>query len=63
MANNDNAWCADHCADSSEVPGVLFCNKPLGSNSPSLIDIAPTVLNMFGLPVASTMEGKNVFKG
>jgi predicted AlkP superfamily phosphohydrolase/phosphomutase len=63
MSNNDNAWCADHCADSSEVPGVLFCNKPLGSNSPSLIDIAPTVLNMFGLPVASTMEGKNVFKG
>ncbi|MBW1765078.1 MAG: alkaline phosphatase family protein, partial [Deltaproteobacteria bacterium] len=63
MSNNNEAWCGDHCCDSNEVPGVLFCNKPLGSNAPSLIDIAPTVLNMFGLPVASTMEGKNVLKG
>ena len=30
LLDNDSAWSADHCADALEVPGVLFCNRPLG---------------------------------
>ncbi len=61
LMDNDSAWSADHCADAGEVPGVLFSNRPLAAPSPSLVDVAPTILAEFGVPVPSTMEGKSVF--
>lgn len=61
LSDNDKAWSADHCADPLEVPGVLFCNKPIAMDSPSLVDIAPSILKEFGLDIPSTMEGKNIF--
>ena len=63
LLNNDSAWSADHCADALEVPGVLFCNRPVAGNSPSLVDIAPSILAEFGLPTPPQMVGKNVFSG
>jgi bisphosphoglycerate-independent phosphoglycerate mutase (AlkP superfamily) len=60
LADNDSAWSADHCADALEVPGVLFCNRSVGANSPSLVDIAPSILAEFGLATPSQMVGKNV---
>jgi predicted AlkP superfamily phosphohydrolase/phosphomutase len=62
LSDNDKAWSADHCADPLEVPGVLFCNKPIAMDSPSLVDIAPSILTEFGLEIPSSMEGKNIFK-
>ncbi len=62
LSDNDSAWSADHCADVSEVPGIIFCNKPIAAAGPSLIDLAPTVLTEFGLGVPEQMEGKNIFK-
>jgi hypothetical protein len=44
------------------VPGVLFCNKPIQAPSPSLVDVAPSVLSEFGLPIPSIMSGKSIFK-
>ena len=35
---------------SSVVPGVLFCNRPIEAEDPRLLDIAPTVLDLFGVP-------------
>jgi predicted AlkP superfamily phosphohydrolase/phosphomutase len=61
LLDNDSAWSADHCADALEVPGVLFCNRHLRGNSPSLVDIAPSILTEFGLPIPPAMVGKNVF--
>lgn len=58
---NDSAWSADHCADALEVPGVLFSNRALRSQSPKLIDVAPSILTVFGLPVPSSMTGENIF--
>jgi predicted AlkP superfamily phosphohydrolase/phosphomutase len=58
---NDSAWSADHCADALEVPGVLFRNRPLRATAPRLIDMAPSILAEFGVPVPSTMTGSNVF--
>ena len=48
--------------DASEVPGVLFSNKPISMENPSLIDLAPSILAEFGLEIPSSMEGKDVFK-
>jgi len=61
LLDNDSAWSADHCADALEVPGVLFCNRHVSGKSPSLVDIAPSILAEFGLSVPPSMVGKNVF--
>ena len=61
LMDNDSAWSADHCADAGEVPGVLFSNRPLQAQAPSLVDVAPSILAEFGLPVPSSMEGKSMF--
>ena len=60
LLDNDSAWSADHCADALEVPGVLFCNRLVGGKSPSLVDIAPSILAEFGLPTPPQMVGRNV---
>ncbi len=61
LLDNDSAWSADHCADVSEVPGVIFSNKPIGTNAPALVDVGPSILTEFGLKIPSSMEGKNIF--
>src|SRR5205823_3267107 len=61
LLDNDSAWSADHCADALEVPGVLFSNRPLKLKTPSLVDLAPSILAEFGLATPSAMSGKNVF--
>jgi predicted AlkP superfamily phosphohydrolase/phosphomutase len=61
LLDNDNAWSADHCADALEVPGVLFSNRPIKASAPALIDLAPSILAEFGLPMPSSMNGKNIF--
>jgi len=56
--NNVKAWSGDHCIDPALVPGVLFCNRPITTEKPRLMDIGPTVLNMFGVKVPEYMDGK-----
>ncbi|HUY87396.1 MAG TPA: alkaline phosphatase family protein [Pirellulales bacterium] len=62
ILDNPSAWSADHCADALEVPGVLCCSQPLRAAEPSLVDIAPSILEDFGLPAPSTMTGRSVFQ-
>ena len=62
LIDNDSAWSADHCMDPAEVPGVLFSNKPIVRDRPSLVDLAPTILEEFGVQPPATMTGGNVFK-
>jgi arylsulfatase A-like enzyme len=40
------------------VPGVLFCNRTIEAASPRLLDVAPTVLDLFGVPIPDYMDGK-----
>lgn len=56
--DNTKAWSGDHCIDPSLVPGVLFCNRPIATKRPRLMDIGPTVLDMFGVDVPGYMDGK-----
>ncbi len=56
--DNTKAWSGDHCIDHTLVPGVLFCNRPVKTETPSLMDIGPTVLEMFGLKVPAYMDGR-----
>jgi predicted AlkP superfamily phosphohydrolase/phosphomutase len=61
--DNKKAWSGDHCVDPSLVPGILFCNRPVVTENPRLIDVAPTVLTMFGVPVPDYMDGKPMIIG
>lgn len=56
--SNTKAWSGDHCIDPSLVPGVLFCNRPVETESPRLMDIGPTVLDLFGAAIPRYMDGK-----
>ena len=58
---NERRWSADHCSvDPSQVPGVLFSSRPIGSPEARIIDLAPTVLARFGIPVPADMDGRNL---
>ncbi len=56
--DNTKAWSGDHCVDPAVVPGVLFCNHVIQGERPRLLDIAPTVLGVFGVPAPDYMDGR-----
>jgi len=58
FADNTKHWRGDHCVDRSLVPGVLFSNHVIEDESPSITDLAPTVLYLLGVPVPAHMDGK-----
>jgi predicted AlkP superfamily phosphohydrolase/phosphomutase len=61
--DNKKAWSGDHCVDPSVVPGVLFCNRPIVTDNARLLDIAPTVLDLFGIAPPDYMDGKKLEVG
>lgn len=61
--DNTKAWSGDHCVDPSVVPGVLFCNRKIETEKPRLLDIGPTVLDLFGIAVPDYMDGKPLAVG
>lgn len=62
FSDNTKCWSGDHCIDPACVPGVLFSNLKLagGAAPPSIMDVAPTVLELFGLPVPAHMDGRSL---
>jgi arylsulfatase A-like enzyme len=56
--DNIKAWSGDHCIDPAQVPGVFFSNFKINTRTPSIMDIAPTVLSLFGLTVPGHMDGR-----
>jgi predicted AlkP superfamily phosphohydrolase/phosphomutase len=60
--NNCKKWSGDHIMDPQLVPGVLFMNRPFRSDTPHLKDLAPTVLQALGVPVAPALEGSALLK-
>jgi len=58
FSDNTKAWSGDHCVDPSVVPGVLFCNRQIAEEQPRLIDMAPTILTLLGVPVPDYMDGR-----
>ncbi|MBZ0090561.1 MAG: hypothetical protein K8H90_09305, partial [Thermoanaerobaculia bacterium] len=56
------AWSGDHCVDPNIVPCVFFCNHAIDRKDPALIDVAPTVLQLFGIAAPAHMDGKPLFE-
>jgi len=59
FSDNLKKWSGDHIVDPSIVPGIFLTNFKTNNESPTLMDIAPTVLSCFGMS-ASDMEGKTL---
>ena len=57
LDDNPKAWSGDHCVDPVLVPGVLFSNLPLAADNPGIEDVAPTVLDLFGVARPGWMDG------
>lgn len=62
VSDNSSAWSADHCIAADEVPGVIFSNRPVKRENPSLIDLAPTILSEFGVEAPDAMTGGNLYE-
>jgi predicted AlkP superfamily phosphohydrolase/phosphomutase len=58
--DNLKAWSGDHDVDPDMVPGILFSNRALKVKNPRIVDMAPTVLDLFAVPVPAYMEGRAV---
>jgi len=60
--DNTKAWSGDHCIDPKLVPGVIFCNQKIAAAKPGLVDLAPTVLSLFGVKKPGYMKGCDIFE-
>jgi predicted AlkP superfamily phosphohydrolase/phosphomutase len=59
VVDNPEKWSGDHCSvDPHRIPGILFVNRVLEREEPSIFDIAPTVLDLFGVALPSEMDGR-----
>ena len=59
---NMKKWSGDHGGyDYRTTAGVLISTRRLASREPRIIDIAPTVLQHFGLPIPKELDGKSLF--
>jgi predicted AlkP superfamily phosphohydrolase/phosphomutase len=68
IEDNIRRWSGDHIVDPDAVPGILFTNKSLDAppfshssreeeNGPHITDLAPAILNFFGVDVPVTPRG------
>jgi predicted AlkP superfamily phosphohydrolase/phosphomutase len=58
ILDNEDPWSGDHCMDSQYLAGVLLCNRKVDLADPTLIDLAPTILNQFDISIPKAMTGR-----
>lgn len=61
FSDNARSWSGDHCVDPRLVPGVFWCNRKIAREQPALIDLAPSVLDLFGVAIPPYMQGRSLF--
>jgi predicted AlkP superfamily phosphohydrolase/phosphomutase len=61
VEDNTKSWSGDHCIDYKLAPGVLFTNRKVVADKPGLIDMGPSILDLFGVKVPDYMMGKPIF--
>lgn len=60
---NNKKWSGDHLYDAALVPGIILTNKKIKKTTPSIMDIAPTILQAYNIDTAQLdMDGSSLFK-
>jgi predicted AlkP superfamily phosphohydrolase/phosphomutase len=62
LRDNRQKWSGDHLMEAALVPGILLSNKEIKLKNPALTDLAPTILEEFGIPKQDEMIGHSIFK-
>jgi bisphosphoglycerate-independent phosphoglycerate mutase (AlkP superfamily) len=62
LSDNDKRWVGDHLVDPAFVPGVLFTNTALRTESASQIDIVPTILDSLGVTADDDFDGQSLIR-
>lgn len=57
FCDNDKAWSGDHCMDPPSTPGVLLSNWHVLDGHCHLADVAPTMLDLFGIRAPHYVDG------
>jgi predicted AlkP superfamily phosphohydrolase/phosphomutase len=56
---NLRKWSGDHCSsDHSDTGGFLLCNKPIRDETPTILDVAPTLYDLFGVEIPRDVDGR-----
>jgi len=63
FAPNEKHWGGDHIVDPSFVPGTILTNLPLDVTDATVLDVAPTVCTLLGMPPNEGVEGKTLTIG
>jgi hypothetical protein len=63
VEDNCESWCGDHLVDPASVPGILFLNRPTAVESPTIGQVAPTVLHLLGVAAPPEMEAASLLGG
>jgi len=59
---NMKKWSGDHGSyDYKQTSGTLIASRPIAGDPIDIMDIAPTVLRYFGVPIPPDIDGKPVF--
>jgi predicted AlkP superfamily phosphohydrolase/phosphomutase len=61
IKDNERPWSGDHNMNPPDVPGMLFCSHSVAKNNPHIEDIAPSILDLFGVPIPAHIDGKSFF--
>lgn len=60
IEDNVRPWSGDHNFNPPDVPGMLFCNRRIEEQKPRIIDIGPTVLDLFGVDIPAYCDGRSI---
>jgi predicted AlkP superfamily phosphohydrolase/phosphomutase len=57
LSPNHRHWDGDHILAPDYVPGTILSNAPLKVERATVLNVAPTVLSLLGLPASEDMDG------
>jgi predicted AlkP superfamily phosphohydrolase/phosphomutase len=60
FSDNTKAWSGDHCVDPTVVPATFISNRKIKAEQISIMDIAPTILDLFGIKPPAYIDGRVV---
>ncbi len=60
IEDNLKAWSGDHSQHPDQIPGVFLCNRKINTHQIRIMDLAPTLLHEFGVPIPIEMDGRAI---